>query len=357
MLRLGPIAVLLAVAACGPATHEAAGQPSPSGPGESAPTASPSASAPSSPPATITLAFAGDVHFTGRTAGLLAHPDSAFGPISAVLSSTDLTMVNLETAVTDRGTPQPKTFHFRAPASAFAALRAAGIDLVTVANNHVLDYGQVGLADTLAAAKAADFPLVGAGTDASQAWMPWYTTLGGRRIAILGMSQVNDLASSWVATPTRPGEAHVIDLARSLDAVRQAKQHADVVIVFMHWGTEGQACPNAAQRDLAPKLAAAGADIIIGAHAHILQGSGWLGHTFVAYGMANFLWYSISHSTATGVLVLTLPASGPLTSKFVPAVVSATGQPIPLSGAAAAKAGADYAALRSCTGLSASPPP
>src|SRR5215469_5763963 len=97
----------------------------------------------------ITLAFAGDVHFTGRTLKLLADPATAFGPISAVFRSADFTAVNLETAVTSDGTPQPKTYHFRAPATAFTALRDAGINLVTMANNHVLDYGQAGLADTL----------------------------------------------------------------------------------------------------------------------------------------------------------------------------------------------------------------
>ena len=90
----------------------------------------------------------------------------------------------------------------------------------------------------------------------------------------------------------------------------------------MHWGTEGEACPDPDQLSLAPQLAAAGASIIIGAHAHMLQGSGWLGHTFVAYGMGNFLWWERSYSTATGVLELTLHPHAPLTARFIPAVVS-----------------------------------
>jgi Bacterial capsule synthesis protein PGA_cap len=127
------------------------------------------------------------------------------------------------------------------------------------------------------------------------------------------------------------------------------------VIVFMHWGTEGEACPDANQLSLAPKLAAAGASIIIGSHAHMLQGSGWLGHTFVAYGMANFLWWETSFSTATGVLLLTLHRHGPLTVRFVPATVSGTGQPIVDTGIVARQALAHYRSLRSCTGLSARP--
>ena len=294
----------------------------------------------------ITLAFAGDVNFAGRTARLLAGPATAFGPIAAVLRPAGFAAVNLETAITGGGTPQPKTYHFRAPPAAFTALRDAGIDLVTMANNHVLDYGPAGLAGTLAAARASRFPYVGIGTSAA---------INGVRFAVVGVSQVAELASSWVATPSRPGEANAIDLPRTLAAVRAARRLAPIVIVFMHWGTEGQACPDQAQLALAPKLAAAGASIIIGAHAHMLQGSGWLGHTFIAYGLGNFLWWERSYSTATGVLELTIHPHAPLTARFIPAVVSGTGQPIPDRGAAARRAAARYASLRTCAQLAPKP--
>ena len=361
---LATVPLVLALAGCAatvPAPHPAPARAQARGPRATlspratlaqGPGARPGAGSPD-----VTLAFAGDVNFARRTARLLKDPAAAFGPISSVLSSADLTAVNLETAVTSRGAPQPKTFHFRTTGRAFSAIRAAGIDVVTMANNHVLDFGQVGLADTLAAAKAAHFPSVGIGMNARAAWAPYLTTIKGTRIAIIGVSQVAELASSWVATRTRPGEANAISLHRTLAAVRAARKLAGVVIVFMHWGTEGQACPDAEQLSLAPRLAAAGASIIIGAHAHVLQGSGWLGRTFVAYGMGNFLWWEKSYSTATGVLKLTLRPDAPLTARFVPAVVSSTGQPVALRGARARRAAARYARLRSCTGLSARPSP
>jgi poly-gamma-glutamate synthesis protein (capsule biosynthesis protein) len=304
----------------------------------------------------ITLAFAGDVHFAGRVGRLLKDPANTFGPITAVLKSADFTAVNLETPVTSRGRPQPKTYHFKTKPVAFTALRDAGVDLVTMANNHILDYGQTGLEDTLAAAKAAHFPYVGAGLNAASAWAPYVTTINGTKIAIVGVSQVAELASAWVATARRPGEANAINLGQTLAAVRAAKRLARIVIVFMHWGTEGMACPDQNQLSFAPKLAAAGASIIVGSHSHMLQGSGWLGHTFVAYGMGNFLWWENSFSTATGVLRLTLHPRGPLTTLFIPAVVSATGQPIVDKGAAARRAIAHYASLRACSGLSARAP-
>jgi poly-gamma-glutamate synthesis protein (capsule biosynthesis protein) len=303
----------------------------------------------------VTLAFAGDVNFARRTRRLLADPAAAFGPIAGVLRSADFTAVNLETAITSRGTPQPKTYHFRAPPAAFTALRDAGVDLVTMANNHVLDYGPAGLADTLAAARAARFHYVGIGVNAAAAWAPYVFTIKGVTIAIIGVSQVAELASSWVATPARPGEANAIDLGRTLAAVRSARRLASVVIVFMHWGTEGEACPDPNQLSLARELAAAGASIIVGAHAHMLQGSGWLGRTFVAYGLGNFLWWRRSYSTATGVLKLTLHPDAPLTARFIPAVVSGTGQPIPDRGAAARQAAAHYASLRTCAELASRP--
>ncbi|HEX9033462.1 MAG TPA: CapA family protein [Streptosporangiaceae bacterium] len=349
-------AAVLSVLAAACATSASA-RPAAKSPVGSRASASPAASAGSqrSGNGSITLAFAGDVHFTGRTARLLRNPATAFGPIAPLLRSADLTVVNLETAVTTGGKPQPKYYHFRTTPVAFTALSDAGIDVANMANNHVLDYGRVGLADTIAAAHRAHFPVLGIGASAAAAWSPYLVTVKGVRFAFLGVSQVAELASSWVATAHRSGEANSIDLRRTLAAVRAARKIADVVVVVMHWGTEGAACPDPNQLALAPKLAAAGANIIIGSHAHMLQASGWLGHTFVAYGMANFLWWETSFSTATGVLFLTLHRHGPLTSRFVPATVSGTGQPIVDTGRAARLALAHYRSLRACAGLSARP--
>src|SRR5690348_6695090 len=112
--------VLLAAASCtaGPAAAPAPGSPRPTAPhlARTASRPAPASTAPATAPATtgsVTLAFAGDVHFTGRTARLLSDPATAFGPVTAVLKAADFAAVNLETAVTSRGTPQPKTYHFR----------------------------------------------------------------------------------------------------------------------------------------------------------------------------------------------------------------------------------------------------
>ncbi|TYC20213.1 CapA family protein [Micromonospora sp. MP36] len=314
-------------------------------------TASPSATEPGAPPVELRLAFAGDVHFTGRTLRLLDDPQTAFGRIASVLRDADLTLVNLETAVTNRGTPQPKRFQFRSPETAYSALRAAGIDAVSIANNHTLDYGQVGLLDTVDAAADANFPVFGAGRNADAAYAPWLSTVKGVRVAVLGMSQVHELATQWKATETRPGIAMAFDGVRATSAVQAARKQADLVIVFMHWGVEGNSCPTGEMKTFARQLAAAGADIVIGTHAHTLLADGWLGKTYVHYGLGNFLWYSESHSTDSGVLRLTVRGRTVVGTEFLPATVSGTGQPVLVSGAARERIEDKIATARRCTGL------
>jgi poly-gamma-glutamate capsule biosynthesis protein CapA/YwtB (metallophosphatase superfamily) len=309
------------------------------------------------PPPVITLDFAGDSHFDGRTLTLLEkNPDTAFGPIASELSSADFSMVNLETPVTTRGTPEPKEFHFRAPPTAYKAVKAAGIDLVTLANNHTLDYGRVGLTDTINYAKAANVPFVGVGENAADAYRPWVTEIKGVKIAFLGFSQITELASTWSAEDNRSGIAMAFDTKRALAAVKAARAKADVVVVFMHWGQEYNQCPISPQKTFAKQVADAGADIIIGAHVHVLQGSGWLGHTFVAYGMSNFLWhYNDAGSNDTGVMRITLTGSKITSTQFLPAYINrTTGQPELVSGSEATRISKKFADLRGCTGLAAS---
>ena len=110
------------------------------------------------PEGPVTLAFAGDVHTAGRLEERFSQPETALAPMAPLLNGADLTMVNLETAVTDRGTAEAKSFTFRAPPSVFDALRTAGVDVVSMANNHGADFGPVGLTDSLEASRQRNFP-------------------------------------------------------------------------------------------------------------------------------------------------------------------------------------------------------
>ncbi|MED7928254.1 CapA family protein [Nonomuraea sp. LP-02] len=306
-----------------------------------------------------TISFGGDVHFEGILRPRLANPRTALGPIANVLRQADLTMVNLETAITTAGTPAPgKQFTFRAPASAFTALKSAGVDVVSMANNHGMDYMESGLADSLAAIKRSKFPVVGIGKDAAEAYKPYRKTVNGNRVAIIGATQVLDseFIQAWTATADKGGLASAKDEAALLRAVRQARKNSDTVIVHLHWGTEMQKCPNEAQLSLAPKLVKAGADVIVGGHAHILLGSGYLGNAYVNYGMGNFVFYNSNPATTgrTGVLTLTINGRKVLKDRWTPATIQG-GVPVPMTGAAKTQALTDWKALRSCTGLSARP--
>ncbi len=125
----------------------------------------------------------------------------------------------------------------------------------------------------------------------------------------------------------------------------------------MHWGQEYNECPIALQRTAAAAFASAGASIIVGTHAHVMQGDGWLGQAYVAYGMSNFVWwYNDAQSNDTGVIRVTLTGSTVAKTEFLPAYIDrTTGQPIPSTGAEAARIAAKQASLRGCAGLANAP--
>ncbi|MGH3066305.1 MAG: CapA family protein [Gaiellaceae bacterium] len=302
----------------------------------------------------VVLAFGGDVHFEGALAEKLA-ADAAgvLAPIEPVLSDADLAIVNLETAVTTGGKPAAKQFVFSAPPSAFAALRGGGVDVASMANNHGMDFGRSGLLDTLAAARRHRFPVIGIGLDDQQAYRPFRRTINGQRIAVIGATQVLDdeLISSWTAGRGKPGLASAKDVPRLVRAVRGARRTADTVVVFLHWGVERDRCPTADQRTLARKLVAAGADVIVGGHAHRLQGAGRMGKALIGYGLGNFAWSSTSElSTRTGVLFVTVTGRELNGYRWVPARI-VDGVPRPLAGAERRRELASWRSLRGCTGL------
>ena len=357
-LAVAVAAVAAVVRSIQPAARPSVGAP-PATTRAAAATADPTTDPTTAAPAPrITLAFAGDVHFEGRVAArLAADPATALGPVAAVLSRADLAMVNLETAITERGSPEPKQFTFRAPPTAFAALRAAGVDVVTMANNHGADFGATGLADSLQAITATGFPTVGIGPDSARAYAPYYRDVRGHRVAILGASQIRDhTLATWTAGPDRPGIASAYS-DRLVQAVRDARERAEIVVVYVHWGIEGQDCPSGDQRSLAARLAAAGADAVVGTHAHLLLGGGWLDRTYVAYGLGNFLWWrDDAYSNDTGVLQLTFQGRRVVGAALAPARIDERGVPMPATGETAARIEGSWAALRGCTGLAAAAP-
>ncbi|MET9179585.1 CapA family protein [Kitasatospora aureofaciens] len=361
---------LTAVAACGPddpAPAPAKSAPPAAAPASSAAPSGTAAPAPTKggaprPDGTITVAFAGDVHFEGRTQPRLTvqSPETALGPLSRTLADADLSVLNLETAITGRGAPEPKTYTFRTTPKALSVLKDSGVDVVSMANNHAVDFGADGLVDTLAAKDSSPIPVLGVGHNAKEAYAPYVTTVRGVKVAVVAASQVEDITNQkWRAGADKPGIASALDVPALVSAVQAAKQQAPVVLVYLHWGEEGKACPTAAQTTIAKKLAAVGASAVVGTHAHTMVGSGMLGNTYVGYGFGNFLWYGTSNyafSNETGVTTLTLAADGKVTGEtFAPATIDDKGIPEPVTGTAAEAALKRRDGLRGCAGLT--PPP
>ncbi len=309
----------------------------------------------------VTLGFGGDVHFAGAVGERLANnPTTALGStIPQLFANTQLSMVNLETAVTNGTCPEPqsKPYIFDAPASAITALKAASIGLTTEANDHGMDCGPQGLSQNLNIAAQAKYPIIGIGNNAAQAFTPYRVTLNGQRIAVISATQViaDNLVSGWTATNTQPGIASAIDPTALVREVQQVRKTADTVIVYVHWGTETQACPNPQQGPLAQQLVKAGADIVIGSNAHVLLGAGYMGSAYVDYGLGNFAFYDdTAPETDSGSLIVTAVGRHVTGVAFRPATIL-NGLPQPLTGAPAQTALQSWNSARSCTNLAATP--
>jgi hypothetical protein len=182
-------------------------------------------------------------------------------------------------------------------------------------------------------------------------------TINGQRVAVITATQViaDNLVSTWTASATQPGVASAIDPTQLVREVQQVRRSADTVIVYVHWGTEPQACPNPQQEPLAQQLIKAGADVVIGSGTHVLLGAGYLGGAYVDYGLGNLAFYdNTAPETDSGTLVLTAQGRHITGAVWRPATIL-NGLPQPLTGTPATTAVASWNAARSCTNLSVTP--
>lgn len=368
-------ALVLALAACqgadpaaGPTTGPTAGASPASAPSTTrpVPTTATSTSTPSDPDV-LTMAFAGDVHFEDYVAPLARNPHG-LDELQTSLGAADLAMVNLETAITERGTKIGKEFHFRAPASALDTIKNAGIDAVTMANNHGVDYGPVGLQDTLAAKKTSPIPIVGIGKDEDEAFAPAILSAKGLKVAVFGASEVFEMTlARYSAGPGKGGIASASPITRLRDAVTRAAAKYDVVVVFLHWGLDYQKCADTLSVQTAQALEQAGADVIVGGHSHRVNGGGWLGRAYVDYGFGNFVWWrSHEPDSRSGVLTVSIDVKAAQGTKrtrssvvrrgvWTPMLVGADGIPREPGAADSARLLSLWKQAARCSGLAAKP--
>ncbi|WP_148572970.1 CapA family protein [Nocardioides caldifontis] len=325
-------------------------------PPRAAPTATqtPEPAPPEPPPSVITLGFAGDIHFERHVAQWLERVDARrpLGPVTELLRAPDLMMVNLETAIATGGQPEPKQYTFRTSPAALDLLAASGVDVVTMANNHGADYGRSGLRETLAAIDGGPLPVVGIGPDIEAAFAPYRAEIAGTSISVFGVSsRPEHTAKRFAATETTAGIAVAIEPHRRLlSAVRRADEAGDLVVVYLHWGQQHRTCADPRQQRMARALSRAGADVVVGSHAHVLQGAGWLGSTYVAYGLADFIWYH-NYRPDTGVLTLRVRDGEVVRHRFHPTLIQSSGVPLPRQGQDRVDALRAWDALRGCSGL------
>ena len=261
----------------------------------------------------VTLDAVGDVNLGDGPGDVMRvrGPRWPWLEVGGALRGADLAFANLECAVSTRGAPVPKTYHFRSPPRRLRAMRRlGGIDVVNLANNHIGDFGPVATADTVRNVARAGLVGVGAGLDTAGAARPRVVRRLGLRIAFVGFSDIPPF--SFAAGATRAG-TRLATAANVRHDVRAARRRADVVIASLHWGIEYDPHPpTARQRSLARTALRAGAVAVIGAHPHVLQPIARPGrHRVVAYSLGNFVFAPRNAWAArTGVLELRLSARG-----------------------------------------------
>ncbi|MGG2919052.1 CapA family protein [Brevibacillus parabrevis] len=240
---------------------------------------------------TVRLTFVGDVMMSGNVEKTLLEKgyDYPFTHVRSLFLQDDFTIANLETPLTTKGTPADnKQYVYKSSPLAAPAMKAAGIDAVNLANNHSMDQGVAGLLDTFDALAKNGIAYVGGGKDSVEAFTPIVVERNGIKLALLGFSRVIPEVS-WFATEKQPGLAGSYDSAKAVQAIQQAKAHADLVVVIAHWGKEREDFPVDHQKELAKAYIDAGADLIVGGHPHVLQGFERYNGKWIAYSLGNFI--------------------------------------------------------------------
>ena len=236
------------------------------------------------------------------------------------MKQADLTVVNNEFPYSTRGTQAPdKQFTFRIDPSYVSILLESGVDLVTLANNHVLDYGKDALSDTFQTLDHAGISYMGAGNSFKRAAKLITKKANGHKLGFLSASRVFPDVS-WNVENAQPGVLSAYDPTQLLSAVQDAQDKCDFLFVYVHWGIERNTVPEQYQVSLAHALIDAGADAVIGAHPHVLQGAEFYNGKPIFYSLGNFIFYQNIEKTA--VVKLTLTANREAVWQLIPAKAS-----------------------------------
>lgn len=279
----------------------------------------------------FTICFAGDINLDEKwatTQFMDSRENGIYDCISQELieymNNADFMCLNNEFTYSTGGTPlEGKAYTFRAAPERVEVLHQLGVDAVTLANNHIYDYGKEALLDTFAVLEEAEIPYFGAGRTLEEAMAPLYIEVEGKTVALVGASRAEKYKMTPQATETEPGILRCYDTELYREAIAEAKANADFCIAFVHWGTEYSYDLEQVQLDTGKEYLDAGADAVIGAHSHCLQGLEYYNGKPIVYSLGNY-WFN---SKTLDTMLVQLHFSGndevsSLQVEIVPAVQS-----------------------------------
>lgn len=272
----------------------------------------------------ITIGFTGDINFD-ETWSVMKHMRRKGKGIAGCIDPRlikkmrgyDYMVVNNEFSISDRGKPMAgKAYTFRSPRRNVKLLKQLGVDAVSLANNHVYDYGKRAFLDTMSTLEKNGIKYTGGGKNSSEARKPVYFQCKGKTIAVIAATRAEKYVLTPAAGKNSPGVFRTYDDTQYCRAIKKAKKKADVVIAFVHWGTEYSTKLEDAQKTQAKDYINAGADVIVGAHTHCLQGVGSYKGKPIFYSLGNY-WFN-EKTLYTTLLQLTIKENGKIQARMIP---------------------------------------
>lgn len=274
-------------------------------------------------PQEIVIAFMGDVMMDSYIGDYIRERgvDYPWEDVADITREADLAVINLETSVSTRGsTKKPEGYGFRSNPDSLQGLVNSGIDLVSLANNHTLDFGEDAFYDTLESLDQYKIAYVGGGKNKDEAEQVRIIEMNGIKVGFLAFTSIIPW-SSWEATEDKPGAAiyKTEYKERILQNIKEASKECDILTLIPHWGVEYAQVPSDWQRELAHDMIDAGADIVVGHHSHVLQGIEFYKDKPILYSIGNFIFLKNDDLCGrTGIIELTLDKEGFIKGKFYP---------------------------------------
>ena len=271
----------------------------------------------------ITISFVGDISLADNF-DIMPYYDKrnegVYGILSKevvdIMTTSDIMVANNEFTISKRGTPLNKTYTFRADPKRINIYKEMGIDMVSLANNHIYDYGEEAFIDTLNYLKEEGISYSGAGININEAKKASYFIVNGYKIAFISSTRAEKNIITPGATETESGTFRCYDPNPLIETIKEEKEKSDYVILLIHWGKEDSHEIEEVLYETGKKYIDAGADLIVGSHAHLLQGMEFYNNKLIAYNLGDFIFNR--ETKDTGILKLTINNEGNMQYNFVP---------------------------------------